>query len=292
MADYNQTILHPTKEEFHERYFREGAEYDTYVFPAGTPLFSAFREKLDAYTPEKVFPKVGNSYFGFHNETAMIYGYSFAYITNQPITLLAIDSIKTLRHLWELATQQNNEYIQRALRISYGFLDEYLDQAKPDKSYKPQLRNSFSGVDWPFVVFLCENGFAGYAANEMTTPSGHTFHPECVICSNGPLTSVDLNGAEYNVRGIPGLATPEDKLLEAESLMEKREVDKGKPVRKKGRMSLTNETSSFPSKLSFWDDDEPEKEGGYRKRKTIRNTNKKRHNTKRNTKKRQNKSRK
>ncbi len=251
----NNVILHPTRDEFYKQYFRNGEEYDTYVFPKDTRLFSAFRESLHNKSNEeiasKVYPKIGNSYFGFHNETAMIYGYSFAYITNQQITLVAIDSIKTMRYLWRLAN--GNQRIQQALRTSYGFLDEYLIE-NPKKPYKTQLRNSFSGVDWPFVEFLCQNGFAGYAANEMITPTGHTFHPECVICSNGTLNSVNLND-EYHVNNIPGLATPLEKFNEAESLMMKRKCDEGKPKKgKKSCISLSPDKLSNISQLKFDND--------------------------------------
>jgi len=236
----------------------------------------------------------------------MIYGYSFAYITKQEITLLAIDSIKTMRYLWGLA--DGNQRIRQALITSYGFRDEYLNKT-PDKPYPIQLRNSFSGVDWPFVEFLCDNGFAGYAANEMITPTGHTFHPECVICSNGVLNSVNLNDAEYyaeyNNKIYPGLATPLGELSKAESLMTKRKCDEGKPKKdKKGRISMSPDKCFNISPLNFGDDIKDdlssislnfgdEVDGGtimkkQNTKKRKRKTNKK----KRNTKRRQNKSRK
>jgi hypothetical protein len=314
-------VLHPTKEEFHQMYFRAGPKYDTYYFTVGTPLFSSFRESLidktNAEIAPKVFPKMGNSYFGFHKETSMLYGYSFAYITNQPIRLLAIDSIKTMRYLWglthEIAEEEDRDKIQKALRTGYGWLDEYLEEGK--SKYPPQIRNSFSGVDWPIVEFLCENGFPGYAANEMITPIGHKFHPECVICSNGPLVSVNLN-LEYNVGGYPGLATPLDKFGAAESLMEKRKVDRGKPKKEKQETHMSVSPFKLSRSLNFDDDvddvddinnagvvvakklfnDDNEKKGGtiMKKRKTQQRKPQKRKTQQRkhNTKKRQNKSRK
>ena len=84
-------------------------------------------------------------------------------------------------------------------------------------------------------------------------PTGHTFHPECVICSNGPLVSVNLN-LEYNVGGYTGLATPLDKFGAAESLIEKRKVDRGKPKKEKQETHMSVSPFKLSRSLNFDDD--------------------------------------
>jgi hypothetical protein len=254
--DNVNVVLHPTKEEFHQMYFREGDEYDTYVLPPKTELFSSFRDTLKNKTANeifsKTFPKTDNSYFGFHKETSMLYGYSFAYITNTTFTLLAIDSIKTMRYLWKLAEQQGRKDIQQALRVSYGWLDEYLEEGK--SKYPTQMRNSFSDLDWKLVEFICLNNLRGYAANEMIMPTGHTFHSECVICSIGYNTGIDLNHRYKFVNDknekIFGLATPKEEMAKAESLHQKRKCNKGNPQKNKKRKCISSPNKSSPNKLS------------------------------------------
>ena len=104
------------------QYFREGREYDTYHIPAGTQLFKSYRDSLEKWTPDKVFPVRGPAYFGFDEANVSgNYGFAFAYITTAPHELLAIDSPKTLAYLWGLAQETSRPDVQRVLRVNFGF---------------------------------------------------------------------------------------------------------------------------------------------------------------------------
>jgi len=229
------------------KWFVPGDLYDTYVIPAGTPLFKSFRKPLTewAYTPVQ-----GPAYFGFNEETSRIYGYAFSYITEKPHVLLAIDSGKTMYYLSKLI---KDEEVKRALNSSFGY------------NSQGQVRNSVGPNDWKVVQFLCDNGLPGYAANFMQEAiPGSFFHPECVICQ----PNVRLNDDAYNVNGYAGLATPKEFHQEISAELSKMSA----PPRK--RKERTNVVSEFkPMTLKFGDDDDADdtpKLGRTRKRRRQR----------------------
>ena len=193
------------------QYFREGPEYDTYQIPADTRLFKSYRDSLEKWTPDKVFPVTGPAYFGFDEANVSgNYGFAFAYITTAPHELLAIDSPKTLNFLWKLAEIKKRPDVQRVLRVNFGF---------NPKTSKKQTRYSVEESDFLLVQFLCENGLTGYAGNYIATDGGGKFHPECVIC--GEQINVIIN-EEYNVSGKSGLSSPVEKHNEIQAMLNER----------------------------------------------------------------------
>ena len=181
------------------RYFVEGEDYDTYRIPAGTKLFKSYRDKLEKWSLDKVFPVKSPAYFGFDEpNVSENYGFAFAYKTTQPYELLAIDSKKTLAFLWDLAKDRKD--VRRTLRVCFGY--------DPDEPKKTQIRSSDEDLDFVLVHFLCEKGYAGYTGDYIATEGGGQFHPECVIC--GDPVNVELN-PEYNVTEKLGLASPIEK---------------------------------------------------------------------------------
>jgi hypothetical protein len=260
-----------------QSFFVEGTNFDTYVLPAGTQLFKSYRDKLTNWSQDKVFPVYGPAFFGFNEETSRVYGYTFSYRTTRTYTLLALDSIKTIKYLRLMA----DDRIRNILKTNYGFKPEYLNEKGP---YPTQIRNSVGETDYEFVQFLCRIGFQGYAINFMAEPiHGSMFHPECVICQPD---GVIIN-QNYNVSGIPGLATPIEYHSHVWSnVIEPRMLAKYNPVRKSKVRNYDEDDESPKSKkydskvLDFGSDDEEtaysrnrnlfgsddEKEGGRRKK--------------------------
>ena len=225
------------------KWFVNGDLYDTYVIPAGTPLFKSFRKPLTewAYSPVQ-----GPAYFGFNEETSRIYGYAFSYITEEPHVLLAIDSVKTMDYLSNLI---KDEDVKKALQKSFGL--------------RGQIRNSVGPNDWKVVKFLCDNGLPGYAANFMQEAiPGSFFHPECVICK----PNVRLNDDAYNVDGYAGLATPEEFHREISA-----ELTTMSAPHRNRKVETNVERIIKPIRLNFGDDDDDTpKSGGSRKRRRQR----------------------
>jgi len=203
-----------------QSFFVEGEDFDTYVLPVGTELFKGYNDDLSKLGYDRVSRIKENSFFGFNEETSRIYGYAFAYRTTRTYTLLALDSIKTIKYLWLMADpnvdsddDSDDDHvvdpeIRNILKRNYGFKTEYFESDYLNDKKLPQIRDSNEKNDSKFVDFLCDNGFQGYAINFMAEPIPDSFfHPECVICKT---SGIELNDDDYNVNGIIGLATPDE----------------------------------------------------------------------------------
>jgi hypothetical protein len=187
-----------------QSYFREGPDYDFYLIPAETELFSGYRGKLDDYNFETAISQP--KFFGFNKKTAEVYGYAFAYRTTQDYELIAMDSLKTLNYLYKNA----DEEIRNVLRRNFGYNETKIKDAQQrGKSFVP-IRTSTKSTDFKLVQYLCSKEFSGYATNFMVEDFEGTFHPECAICT--PI-DVELNPDyhynDMNGLAIPGLATPD-----------------------------------------------------------------------------------
>jgi hypothetical protein len=230
------------------QYFREGREYDTYHIPAGTRLFKSYRDSLEKWTPDKVFPVRGPAYFGFDEANVSgNYGFAFAYITTAPHELLAIDSPKTLAYLWGLAQEDVN--VQNALQKSFGFTPS-----------NPVIRRTSDEIlDYIIVDFICKNGLHGYAGDYIPTAGGGRFHPECVIC--GGQINVIIN-EKYKVPtenypdGISGLASPVEKHRQINGMLENRRLEAMSKISKR-RTSEKLDLGAGTS-LNFGDDSDDE----------------------------------
>ena len=227
------------------QYFREGREYDTYHIPAGTRLFKSYRDSLEKWTPDKVFPVRGPAYFGFDEvNVSGNYGFAFAYITTAPHELLAIDSPKTLAYLWGLAQEDVN--VQNALQKSFGFTPS-----------NPVIRRTSDEIlDYIIVDFICKNGLHGYAGDYIPTAGRGRFHPECVIC--GGQINVIIN-EKYKVPtenypdGISGLASPVEKHRQINGMLENRRLEAMSKISKR-RTSEKLDLGAGTS-LDFGDDE-------------------------------------
>jgi hypothetical protein len=236
------------------QYFREGPEYDTYHIPAGTQLFKSYRDSLEKWSPDKVFPVRGPAYFGFDEANVSgNYGFAFAYITTALHELLAIDSPKTLAYLWGLAQEDVN--VQNALQKSFGFTPS-----------NPVIRRTSDEIlDYIIVDFICKNGLHGYAGDYIPTAGGGRFHPECVIC--GGQINVIIN-EKYNVPtekypgGISGLASPvkkhrlingmlENKKLEAMSKLSGKRTYEEKVIKSKSHDENTKPTEGNSNIIKY-----------------------------------------
>ena len=229
-------------------YLTSGENYDIYIIPAGTVLFKSFRNSLNEWKGFEPF--VGPAFFGFNEETSRIYGYAFSYRTTREYRLLAIDSPRTLKYLYDLANE--DEKIQNILKQNYGY------------KKIPQIRNSEGPNDWKFVQFLCSNNLNGYAANYIreSIPSSF-FHPECVICEPD---GIMLNH-DFQENGIFGLATPSEFHLKIKCMLDERNAPKIRRKNKRpnridsplrmGSSSLFGSDSPLRTGLLFFDDNSP-----------------------------------
>ena len=189
--------------------------------------------------------------------------------------MLAIDSPKTLTHLWELAA--GREDVKKTLRLCFGY--DHADRNKP------QIRTSDEKLDYVLVDFLCAKGLHGYAGDYIATAGGGQFHPECVMC--GDPIHVEIN-EEYKVLDKPGLASPVEKHIKIQGMLE-RKMDINPKKRKENRNSTIldydsgdenndpNKKSRVVQNLGFSDEDELG--GGARRKKRTQKKRIRRHKT-------------
>ena len=167
---------------------RQGAEndFDYYDIPAGTILYTG---NLDHPNP---VPHQDFSFFAFDKASAELYGPTYKFVTTEPQTVLAMDSIKTKQKLMnmienELPTASEERFallnkIQRILRENYGL--------------ETNIRNSEPDQDWLFLTeYLCTLNLPsanGYAIDFMNTAWSGRFHREVAFCRDPHVKMIDL----------------------------------------------------------------------------------------------------
>lgn len=147
-----------------------------YIIPKGTVLYHGSN---NISTPEQLQDK-RHTFFALTNEYASKYaketGNVFKFATNKELRLIAID--KSNETLYTNASDK----IQKILDENYGFHNNH-------------KRKSIPGKDNALSMYLCENEYAGYAANNMKGVSefgDDDLDPEVIICDKHNLKFIEL----------------------------------------------------------------------------------------------------
>jgi hypothetical protein len=147
-----------------------------YIIPKGTVLYHGSNH---ISTPEQLQER-RHTFFALTNEYASKYaketGNIFKFATNKELRLIAID--KPNETLYTNASDK----IQKILDENYGFHNDH-------------KRKSIPGKDNALSMYLCENEYAGYAANNMKGVSefgDDDLDPEVIICDKHNLKFIEL----------------------------------------------------------------------------------------------------
>lgn len=132
-----------------------------YVLPEG---FKLFRGDNSLYFDQEIPRKL--TFFSIAPGEVEQYGMVFEFEVQRPYKLLALDHPTTKKILYENATPE----IKDIMENNYGF--------------HTMRRNSVGEKDRRLSAYLCENGFDGYATNEMLNVDEaiNDFHVEVVLC--------------------------------------------------------------------------------------------------------------
>ena len=212
-----------------------------YIVPEGLPLFKATK-KYDIRRKGLKLDPTGSYFFGVKNMDPEYiesyeeeYGIIFEFKTNREYKLLALDNKSTQKHIHEIASPE----IQEILKKNYGYIDN-VDSPK---------RDSDPTKDAELSIFLCENGYDGYAIHNMKTDLiGGVFHDELMICKIN-------DGIKY-----VGKITEDDRMytiLDNKKRDEIAEEMKNKRTQMK-TMSLFDPNEKFESKKNLFGDDDDE----------------------------------
>lgn len=224
-----------------------------YIVPEGLPLFKATK-KYDIRRKGLKLDKTGSYFFGVKNMDPEYiesyeeeYGIIFEFKTNRQYKLLALDNKSTQKHIHEIATPE----IQKILKKNYGYIDN-VDSPK---------RDSDPTKDAELSIFLCENGYDGYAIHNMKTHLiGGVFHDELMICK------ID-DGIEY-----VGKITTDDRMHII--LDNKKRHDISQEMEQKRTKiktkSLLESNEKFESKKRLFDEDDEENEDEKNVKKKIK----------------------
>jgi hypothetical protein len=209
-----------------------------YIVPKGFPLFKATK-KYDISRKGLTLDPTGSYFFGVKNMDPEYiesyeeeYGIIFEFKTNREYKLLALDNKSTQKHIHDIASPE----IQKILEKNYGYID----------NVDSPIRDSDPTKDAELSIFLCENGYDGYAIHNMKTDLiGGVFHDELMICKIN-------DGIKY-----VGKITTHDRMhiiLDNKKRDEIAEEMKNKRTQMK-TMSLFDETIK-PKQLFDFDEDE------------------------------------
>lgn len=116
--------------------------------------------------------KMNRDYLFFTPKMAQAkqYGIVSEFETTNTLRVIALDNITTDFYV------NASEEVKKYLVSNYGYNTE-------DK-----LRNTNESGDFAVSQYICDQGYDGYAIDNMATDSGGTFHQEIVICN--PITNV------------------------------------------------------------------------------------------------------
>lgn len=146
-------------------------EYLYYLVKKGAILYRGDTDMLISnIKPGINFRLHKQSYFGYSEKTAKIYGYIGMFKTNQDLYLLALDQVSNLEKL----KSNGDQLIINDLEASFPIIDEVIQ------------RESEANTDKRIAVALCALGFDGYATGPMKeayTLHGE-FHEELMICNS------------------------------------------------------------------------------------------------------------
>jgi hypothetical protein len=172
-----------------------------YILPAGTSLFRGDTN----FDHEKPL-KQGPIFFAIDPVYAETYGITSEFRVMEEIKVVALD--KSLEYFYN--RENTNDKIKKILIKNYGY--------NPDNPNDINgKRSSDNKSDTALVKHLCESGYEGYGANNLTTDFGGVFNPEIVLCDSSKVTYVKR-------------ITTDDKIksLRAENLLRKNRITRKK----------------------------------------------------------------
>jgi len=217
-------------EPFGNKIEENGMSY--YVLSPSQYLFKATKQAgiLSLQPGQLSFFGVKNMSPGYIEDYEEEYGVIFEFVTTREYKLLALDDQATQEKLYETAPPS----IQDILERNYGF--------------ETGVRDSQSDPDRDLSMYLCKQGYDGYAIQSMRTDMGGTFHPEFMIC--------DVGGIQY-----VGQITPPNRAQRIIDEAKMRRIsDQTMLNRKKGRLSFSPAATTSPLQRvksnSLFEDDE------------------------------------
>ena len=196
-------------EPFGNKIEENGMSY--YVLTPSQYLFKATKQAgiLSLQPGQLSFFGVKNMSPGYIEDYEEEYGVIFEFVTTREYKLLALDDQATQEKLYETAPPS----IQDILERNYGF--------------ETGVRDSQSDPDRDLSMYLCKQGYDGYAIQSMRTDMGGTFHPEFMIC--------DVGGIQY-----VGQITPPNRAQRIIDEAKMRRIsDQTMLNRKKGSLSFS-----------------------------------------------------
>jgi len=212
-----------------------------YVLPPSLFLFKATKQpgSLSLQPGQLSFFGVKNMSPGYIEDYEEEYGVIFEFVTTREYKLLALDDHATQEKLYEAAPPS----IQDILERNYGF--------------ETGVRDSQSDPDRELSMYLCKQGYEGYAIQSMRTDMGGTFHPEFMIC--------DVGGIQYVNQITP--PSRAKRIIDAAKM--RRISDQTMLNRKKGRLSFSPAETTSPlqrvkSNSLFGDDEIVSPSNAYR----------------------------
>jgi hypothetical protein len=210
-----------------------------YILPQGYKLF---RGDNSLYFGQGLPLKL--TFFSIAPGEVEQYGMVFEFELQRPYKLLALDHPTTKEILYENAPLE----MRNIMENNYGF--------------HTTRRNSVGEKDRRLSAYFCENGFEGYATNEMLNVDDaiNDFHVEVVLC--------DPSSAKL-VKQI----TPEEKRVFKIDAVKLRQH--GKNQRQRGSKPFRGEIPKF--RMFYNEEEEPivKRLFGGKKRKTIRKSSRK-----------------
>ncbi len=110
------------------------------------------------------------TFFALSPDDVVQYGIIYGWEVPNDIELLLIDNPVVMKKIYDEA--DNRPDVQKVMRENYGFNPE---------NGKIGDRNSIFEKDVIFYTYLCENGYSGYASNDLE--DGQRFSYEIMICN-------------------------------------------------------------------------------------------------------------
>lgn len=199
-----------------------------YLLPVGNNLY---RGDDKIRVGDKFKDRV--TYFGTNKDSVQQYGKVFKIVTDREYKLLALDKVDTIAMIFKDAP----DIVKEKLSINYGYKLEF------DKEKHKLIRTSDNTKTDNIVSdYLCENGYDGYAINNMETAFGGTFHKEVMICKpSGLIIDKELTGeiisnaTNGNPFATPDKKKPTKQYVTPGGKKSKRKITKKRKTKRKSR---------------------------------------------------------
>ncbi len=174
MAGFQEILT----DKFYDKTERDSNGYKYYIIPKGSIIYRGDSQlylenrKTDFIRGQQLFyydPKQKNPlFFGKEFGVASKYGIVFEFEVTNEYKLLAIDDHETIQNLYNRVS--GNQRLRDVLDFNYG--------------RETGIRLTDMDDDKVLCKWLCDNGFEGYAANQMPSTKEGTImiHRELMIC--------------------------------------------------------------------------------------------------------------